>query len=173
MVEPAPEPRVRPSVSKRHCEGDEQSGVDQHDGDERTPEQQARMDRIEDASSEDEALMPRWIRTFHTWMLARDMKEGTVKSYLAAFRLLYEEDRKSPSAMATQEYWQLTRATPKDSRCRHRRSSSIGLWSEFFCDHKAKMSPLECESNAPIHRVRGRDEFQGRRHSVVPRQEPA
>lgn len=178
MTTPTKKTVVKQPMRKRRLDGEGVSApqhtvVDQNSVDERAPEQQSRMDRLEDATQEEEALMPRWIHTFHKWMLARETKENTVKSYLAAFRLLYEEDRKSLAAMATQEYWQLTRATPKDARCRHRRSSSIGLWSEFFCDHKAKMSPLESESNAPIHRIRGRDEFQGRRHSLVPRQEPA
>lgn len=145
----------KPARKKSAAQDQQRCAPEQRAGKEKDAAQQERMDRLENATPAEEAQMKQWLRTFHSWMLARDMKESTVRTYVYAFRLLYEIDRKSPTAMATQEYWHLSKVGSN-----HRAASSVSFWSEFFCDHRAKKAPLEPSSDAAMYQVRSREEFE-------------
>merc|ERR1719330_393678 len=101
------------------------------------------------------------------------MKESTIKHYRSTFRLLYEEDRKSPSGMATREYWFLVSQSAKNNSGGNLRRSSVGLWSEFFCDHKGRKASLEPASDSPLYRVRSYEEFKNREQPLGSKHDPS
>lgn len=116
------------------------------------------MDQLADATPEEEKDMPNWICTFHKWMLAGGRKEATAKAYASQIRILYEDDGKAPHAMATDEYFTLTKASMKNKIGNGQRSAAVRLFVEFFAAHKASGAKLEDASisNLKIYQVKDR-----------------
>ena len=88
--------------------------------------------------------MPRWLRTFQTWMLGKGLKEIAAKCKIQTLRLRFQVDRKSPTSMATPEYLQLAKEPREGISGVHSvRCSTLALWADFFQRHKDTGSVLE------------------------------
>lgn len=68
-------------------------------------------------------------------MLATGSKDGTARSYVRTVANLYLEDGKSPSAMASREYFVLTQASFKNKSGNGQRSASIAKFMAFWKEH--------------------------------------
>lgn len=116
------------------------------------------MDALPSATLEEESLWPDWIYTFHMWMLSAGKKENTAKSYASQMRMLYEDDGKSPSAMASPEYFRLTRDSYKNKSGNGQRSASVRMYTEFYTEHMQSGAKLRKTDGSRIYQVKPREE---------------
>merc|ERR1719188_1186844 len=81
-----------------------------------------------------------------------------MKSYARTLILLFEEDGKAPSAMATQEYFELTKASYKNRLGNGQRSASVRLFMEFMSSHLASGSKLLKNDGSRFYQIKGKGE---------------
>ncbi|CAE7550563.1 ABD1 [Symbiodinium sp. KB8] len=67
----------------------------------------------------------------------------TAKSYTRTFVRLFEEERKAPSEMATQEFFELTKASPKNKSGNGQRAASVAAFRKFYDSIQGDVSKLE------------------------------
>jgi len=111
------------------------------------------MEDLENATPEHHAVISDWICSFHRWMLSNDRKEGTARAYTRSMVFLYEEDQKSPAAMASQEYFELTKASLKNKIGNGQRSASVRLWKMFFEEYGHPTEPPEKSDGSKLFQV--------------------
>eukprot|EP00927_Polykrikos_kofoidii_P003770 TRINITY_DN11518_c1_g1_i2.p1 TRINITY_DN11518_c1_g1~~TRINITY_DN11518_c1_g1_i2.p1 ORF type:complete len:748 (-),score=187.83 TRINITY_DN11518_c1_g1_i2:27-2270(-) len=93
------------------------------------------MDKIQDASDAEWDSCENVFCTFFGWMNSDPTrKESTNKSYLRQFITLFEEDGKSLKGMASDEYFTLTKASPKNRAGNGQRAAAVKQWIKFWAD---------------------------------------
>jgi len=93
------------------------------------------MDSVPDATEEDAQLFPKYLATIHKWMQGQGRKEATVKSYVRQLSTLFSEDGKSPSGMASEAYFDVTKASMKNKTGNGQRSAAVKHWMQFWNAH--------------------------------------
>mmetsp|Transcript_8331 Transcript_8331/g.21153 ORF Transcript_8331/g.21153 Transcript_8331/m.21153 type:complete len:645 (+) Transcript_8331:251-2185(+) len=91
------------------------------------------MEALAEATPEDLVAFPDILCTFHAWMMADGTrKEGTAKSYVRQMAVLVDDDGKTPEAMATDEYLQLTKNSFKNKTGNGQRAAAVRLFIPFW-----------------------------------------
>ncbi|CAE7198017.1 unnamed protein product, partial [Symbiodinium necroappetens] len=101
------------------------------------------MERFRDATDEEAALVSSWAYSAWRAMVSEGRKEETAKSYARTFVRLFEEERKAPSEMATQEFFELTKASPKNKSGNGQRAASVAAFRKFYDSIQGDVSKLE------------------------------
>lgn len=101
------------------------------------------MERFRDATDEEAALVSSWAYSAWRAMVSEGRKEETAKSYTRTFVRLFEEERKAPSEMATQEFFELTKASPKNKSGNGQRAASVAAFRKFYDSIQGDVSKLE------------------------------
>eukprot|EP00927_Polykrikos_kofoidii_P055129 TRINITY_DN4942_c2_g1_i1.p1 TRINITY_DN4942_c2_g1~~TRINITY_DN4942_c2_g1_i1.p1 ORF type:complete len:765 (+),score=177.17 TRINITY_DN4942_c2_g1_i1:143-2437(+) len=93
------------------------------------------MDKIPSASDADYDVCEDVFCTFYAWMNSDPArKESTNKSYLKQFITLFDEDGKSFEGMSGEEYFQVTKASPRNRQCNGVRSAAAKQWNKFWVE---------------------------------------
>jgi len=101
------------------------------------------MDALRAATDDEVLQMPRWLYTFWRSMCKEGRKEETAKSYASTFKRLFEEDRKAPAEMASQTYFDLTKASPKNKSGNGQRSASVAAFKKFYQEIQGDVTKLD------------------------------
>lgn len=101
------------------------------------------MEALRAATDEEVSKMPSWIYTFWQSMLKEGRKEATAKQYARTLLLLFEEDRKAPHEMASQVYFDITKASPKNKSGNGQRAASVNAFKKFYEQIEGDASKLE------------------------------
>lgn len=94
--------------------------------------------------------MPNYLCTFHHYMLDQGVKEATARTYARTMSVLFQEDGKSPSAMASDAYFQITKASFKNKSGNGQRSASVRKFMDFM---KMHTGPLKDSGGATMYQV--------------------
>eukprot|EP00425_Heterocapsa_triquetra_P040720 CAMPEP_0195089784 /NCGR_PEP_ID=MMETSP0448-20130528/28980_1 /TAXON_ID=66468 /ORGANISM="Heterocapsa triquestra, Strain CCMP 448" /LENGTH=167 /DNA_ID=CAMNT_0040123549 /DNA_START=59 /DNA_END=559 /DNA_ORIENTATION=+ len=110
------------------------------------------MDALANATEEEAAALPDYICTFHQWMLSIGRNANTSKGYMRQIPQLFQDDGKGPAAMATEEYFNLTKTSWKNKSGNGQRSATLRQWINFWKDW--------VEAGKPLEKAAGRKEYQ-------------
>lgn len=111
------------------------------------------MDKFRDSTEEEEAQRSDYAFTFHQWMLGNGVKDNTAKSYTRTLLLIWQDDGKAPSEMATQEYFDITKASMKNKSGNGQRSATIRKFMDFYSSNKDNIRPAPAD--AVMYQVKG------------------
>jgi len=104
---------------------------------------QEQCDKLAEATSEEEAAMPNWLKTFAAWLAKKDLTDRAIRKNVTTLRALFEEHRKGPAAMASAEYFAIVKASPKNKASHNDRSYSLAYFKDFHAQHVANAGKLE------------------------------
>ncbi|CAJ1333129.1 unnamed protein product [Effrenium voratum] len=90
------------------------------------------MDDLRTATDDEVAVLPSWVYSFWRSMLREGRKEDTAKQYARTFLRLFEEDKKAPAEMASQTYFAITKASPKNKSGNGQRAASVAAFKRFY-----------------------------------------
>lgn len=114
------------------------------------------MDELRAVSEDEAAQMPSWIFTFWRSMCNEGRKEETAKNYARTFAMLFRENQKAPSEMASQTYFELVKASPKNKSGNGQRSASVAAFQKFYNAIQGDVSKLdEPDEDAKFCQVSG------------------
>eukprot|EP00435_Cladocopium_sp_Y103_P006820 s1974_g2.t1 len=112
--------------------------------------------RVMECYLQEAAQMPSWIFTFWRSMCNEGRKEETAKNYARTFAMLFRENQKAPSEMASQTYFELVKASPKNKSGNGQRSASVAAFQKFYNAIQGDVSKLdEPDEDAKFCQVSG------------------
>lgn len=90
------------------------------------------MEAIQNATQADYDIFPAILLGFYTWMTSQGGKEGTARAYTKSIGNLVDQDGKSAAGMASDEYYQLVRASERNKRCNQALQCAVRRFIEFW-----------------------------------------